>query len=448
MDPAGGHELAKRHLDAQADSGLLRRRVREFAAESASAVEVDGDEKQRRIQRVRQPIDRVRGERAGHVRHRLRQHVVDGVAAEADPAWRQMPGAAGSALARDKAEFPLAPPKGRRSVGMVGVRSAGRLAVEQSAPGQIGRVGEPVTAGSDLSRHGLRRPMGGQRLSGAQHRRSGSVGEGQDDNVLAGLGAVEHIGEQEAGMRGSRVADAGGEIVGNGLGAHAGLLCRSLHRTGRQTGDDQVIHKVRGQVGLLDGVGECRCRKREIDLLAEALLPGVATLARPVCASGRGTPRSPMRSRRFLQASGVRRCRARRRRRRRRRPRRARQLRPEGRCARRRARRGWAWRSAPRRGRRPLLNGLSRPCPPPARVGRAATRRAARWRWSCPGTAGVAVAKYSCCTAALAPGSLRATRAASTPSEVESSSYEATARAPLPPPLPRLLPMSARSSRW
>ncbi len=50
---------------------------------------------------------------------------------------------------------------------------------------------------------------------------------------------------------------------------------------------------------------------------------------------------------------------------------------------------------------------------------------------------------------AAVPGTARsASRAASTPIVVVSSSWDATARVPRPPPVPMTLATSARSSRW
>ncbi len=78
------------------------------------------------------------------------------------------------------------------------------------------------------------------------------------------------------------------------------------------------------------------------------------------------------------------------------------------------------------------------------RAGRA--RRGSRWRSSCRRTEAT-TSRTRRPVELRSPAALIARRAASTPIEVVSSSYEATARVPLPPPAPSAAPIAARCSR-
>src|SRR5688500_2212315 len=82
-DAARSEDASEGHLDAvtYADRGGID--VGELAEESSPAIEVDRDRDDGRAQRIRQAIDRERGDGAFDVRQSLRCHLVDRGAANA-----------------------------------------------------------------------------------------------------------------------------------------------------------------------------------------------------------------------------------------------------------------------------------------------------------------------------------------------------------------------------
>ena len=178
-----------------------------------------------------------------------------------------------------------------------------------------------------------------------------------------------------------------------------------------------------------------------VELLAEALLPDVR-----VRLAGHAPAVEELVARRAAARPARRRRRPARTRRRPHRPRchAPRPSRP-GRCAGPRGRPAWCGHAAaPRRRRRPAPAAASRRPSATSRRsrtrrshGRARARRARSWRSSCRDTPGSGVERNRSCTDPAPGPTARARRPASTASVVVSSSWEATARVPLPAAAPQ-----------
>src|SRR5262245_33655327 len=124
VDAVGGVQTAERHLDAVADLDRLRIDVGELTREAAALIEVEHRHHHRRLQRVSEAIRGVGRDRRLAGGERLRLHLIDGVAHDADARRRQVGGAAALAARADEAVLPALGAIRRRRGGTLGIGPA------------------------------------------------------------------------------------------------------------------------------------------------------------------------------------------------------------------------------------------------------------------------------------------------------------------------------------
>ncbi len=337
----------------------------------------------------------------------------------------------------------------RSDGGPAGASGSGRrggFTVQDPPPGQKRGVRHGPGRGGVL-RSKCRRnpsPIGLDRAGGPHNGDVDSVGQGHLDNDLLGGGPVEDIGERQARMSGPGVADARRQVGDDGLRAGSHPCPHGPDRPGMGTGDDQVIDTLRGELGRLAGVGHRRLGQRHVGGLAEALLPQPAvTLPRLSPPVEELLGRAGLRQHLDEPVSRV----------------------GEGECHRPVTATGLVT-STGKTGANVAGHDERRPCaaPPPCagrqhRSGPSRRRRRQQptpvdpaprgwlWRWSCRhGRATWWRTGWSRGRRHRGGWLTTRARAASTPIDVESSSNDATARLPRPPPWPSVAVIAARSS--
>src|SRR5260370_880120 len=87
------------------------------------------------------------------------------------------------------------------------------------------------------------------------------------------VAATASVGEEDAGVGGTRVADRRRAVVEQRLGPHAERLGEAPSGTGVDTRDHDVVERVGRRARRLEGVGESLLAEGGVDALAKALLP-------------------------------------------------------------------------------------------------------------------------------------------------------------------------------
>ena len=116
---------------------------------------------------------------------------------------------------------------------------------------------------------------GGQHIGRPPHEGVCAVGELERDDHLPRVGPLR--ARRPGARRGRRRRGCGGRAEGQGQRG-LGDAERGPHdpyRPGLQAGHDQVVHRVGGDPGLLECVGEGGLGQRHVSLLAKPLLPQV-----------------------------------------------------------------------------------------------------------------------------------------------------------------------------
>jgi hypothetical protein len=153
-----------------------------------AAVEVDHRVDERRRRGEGQPVDGVRGHRAGHLGQPRGAHLAGRAAAVADPGRGQVHEPADVTPGAGEAELPAFAARARRAGRAVGFGPPRRFGDELPAPGQVAGVRDRGPGG-ELRVHV---PDGGARHRPA-HERSGPLGHrgvgGDQDHVIRGLQA-------------------------------------------------------------------------------------------------------------------------------------------------------------------------------------------------------------------------------------------------------------------
>ena len=90
-----------------------------------------------------------------------------------------------------------------------------------------------------------------------------------------GLRPLEHVAQGDTEVRRTEIADRPGEIGHEDAVADAEPAGGALGGAPVQPGHDGVVDVALGEAGVLEGGGERLAGERDVDLLAEALLPDV-----------------------------------------------------------------------------------------------------------------------------------------------------------------------------
>ncbi len=238
------------------------------------------------------------------VGHGQRLHVVDRAALERDPGRRQVHRAGRAVPGADQAELPvLVAGRGRRRrPGRL--RPAGRLDGDHAVPRQELEVAQVVAPGGDLGADGMGRAMGVEGLGRPEQQHVGAVGQHHERHDLAGRGPLERVGQQQRRLGRSRVADGGGQVLGQPSRAGGHLGAHHADGSRVRAGHDHLADGVGLDARIGEGQLERLLPERHVLHLAEALLP----LLRPDVPRGAPPVEELLGDRRAAEVLGQHRC--------------------------------------------------------------------------------------------------------------------------------------------
>src|SRR5580692_9870157 len=107
VDPVGSKEPAKGHFNFVANRDLVGLAIGHLTHETSAALVIDHHVNGRRVEREREPIDRIGGNPSSAIGKWIRLHLIKRLAFDAYPLRRQLRCTASKTLGADQAEFPL-----------------------------------------------------------------------------------------------------------------------------------------------------------------------------------------------------------------------------------------------------------------------------------------------------------------------------------------------------
>jgi hypothetical protein len=115
--------------------------------------------------------------------------------------------------------------------------------------------------------------LSGELVSGPPHEGVGSVSQLQDHDDLTGCGSLQDVGQADAQLGGTEVAQDDATVGSQPSGIDSEGRRDRSDRSSVEPGDDEVIDVLDREVGRLQCIAERRLGQRDVSGLAETLLP-------------------------------------------------------------------------------------------------------------------------------------------------------------------------------